>query len=145
MVSARIEPGPVPHLDARLDLRLSARALDGLERGVPIVLDVRLVARGDDGTLRERRRLTLRHLPLAQRYLLEGIDAPRSFERRTQLLAALDRLRFALPEAWRLAPGTPVTLDVALDRAALPGPLRIPAWFSSDWRLAAQGAWTVAG
>ena len=73
--------------------------------------------------------------------------ARRTFPRRTQLLAALDHVRLALPASWgTITAGTPLALTLTLDRSALPGPLRLPSLLARDWRLPeARHAWPHAG
>jgi hypothetical protein len=82
--------------------------------------------------------LQLRFLPLAQQYQIVDLDngGVRNFPRRAQLLAALDRVRLALPAEWAtLQAGTPVELRVGLEVDALPAPLRLPALLSRQWRI----------
>jgi hypothetical protein len=144
--SARIDQGPEPAIDARLRLAPSADLLAALDRGVPLVLRVELVARGRR-RLHALHRIELRYLPLARRYAWTDLDAgaTRTFARRSLLLAALDRVRLPLDVAWTGLPaGTRCTLAVALDVDALPPPLRLPALLSPRWRFdLPEFVWTV--
>jgi len=139
-----------PALEADLRLVFSATMLEALDRGIPLTLTLELRATSaTQGALVEQRRMELRYLPLAQQYQWAQADggAPRNFPRRTQLLAALDHVRVALPAAWAELPaGAALDLRLALDRRALPGPLRLPALLARDWRLPeARYAWQHAG
>ena len=142
IVSARIENAPAPQLVADLKLAFSPEMLEALDRGIALTLE--LDVRAEDRSLAGvTRSLTLRYLPLAQRYQLrDDSGAERSFARRSQLLAALDRVRITLPDEWARPPAR-ARLDLALDRSALPGPLRLPALYRRAWRFRADGyAWT---
>jgi hypothetical protein len=136
--SARVERLPQPVLDAGLRLSFSTEMLDALDHGVPLTLRFRL--RGDltDGRATTSRRIGLRWLPLSRQYQLHDLDtgATRNFPRRTQLLAALDRVRLALPAEWSaLRERGALELSVALEVDALPAPLRLPALLSRHWRI----------
>lgn len=139
-----------PALEADLRLVFSATMLEALDRGIPLTLTLELRATSaTQGALVEQRRMELRYLPLAQQYqwLESASGARRTFPRRTQLLAALDHVRLALPASWgAIAAGTPLALTLTLDRSALPGPLRLPSLLARDWRLPeARHAWPHAG
>jgi hypothetical protein len=89
-----------PALDADLRLVFSSTMLEALDRGIPLTLSMELRADARGATrLIELRRLELRYLPLAQQYqwLETETGTRRTFPRRTQLLAALDHVRLALP------------------------------------------------
>jgi hypothetical protein len=138
--AAEVIADPAPVLTATLELRLSATMLEALERGIPLRIAFALRREGGDATLRARPALELRYAPLAQQFLLEDDSGTtRSFARRTQLLAALDRVRLPLPTEWAKVPqDARYSLSVRLDDAALPGPLRLPALVSHDWRISSE-------
>ena len=148
IVQAALATGPA--LEADLRLVFSPTMLEALDRGIPLTLSMELRADTRGATrLVERQRLELRYLPLAQQYqwLESASGARRTFPRRTQLLAALDHVRLALPASWgTITAGTPLALTLTLDRSALPGPLRLPSLLARDWRLPeARHAWPHAG
>lgn len=139
-------------LSARLELRLSEAMREALRAGVPITLslavevlrprrwlwDVRLV--------RQQRRLRVQYHALSEHYSLEDLASGerRSFPRRRALLGALGRLEaWPLIEARRLAAGERYRCELSLELEvnALPAPLRLPAFFSAQWRL--SGHWRV--
>ncbi len=148
IVAARLTSAPDPVLEADLRLRFSRPMLDALDRGIPLVLRFDLHGAGRDASLSERRALELRFLPLAQQYRMRdtATGSQRTFARRTQLLAALDRARLPLSDGWRaLATDGRLRLRCTLDASALPGPLRLPALFARDWRLATEEFAWIAG
>lgn len=139
---------PVPTLSASLRVAFSPVMLEALERGIPLKLSFALRREGGGASLTARTGLTLSYAPLAQQYLLvDDAGATRSFARRTQALAALDRVRLPLPAAFADAPADArYALRLRLDDAALPGPLRLPALVSRDWRFATdEYAWRARG
>lgn len=137
IVEARLVADPDPVLEAGIELTLSRVMLEALDRGIPLVLTLRVEGRGGGGVLLETRTLRLRHLPLARRWQLrDASGAERHYARRAQLLAALDRVRVPLPAAWlALVDEGEGALTLGLDTAALPGPLRIPAALRRDWHF----------
>jgi hypothetical protein len=143
---ARVSTGDTPALEAELKLALGPTLEEALARGIPLTLRLQLSAHTASDVRRSERHLVLRYLPLAQRWqLLDREQASaRSFARRTQLLAALDRVRLPLDPAWREA-ARAYTLEIALDRDALPGTLRLPALVAPAWRLSAPSyRWIAA-
>ncbi|HET6545648.1 MAG TPA: DUF4390 domain-containing protein [Rhodanobacteraceae bacterium] len=139
-------------LDLDLDCRLSGPMRDALDHGIPITLVITLRAGGSPWTrprARAHERIELRYFPLSRRYQLHGPDAGsvRSFAASAYLVDALGGLRLPLPAAFAaLPPGTALRVSVDLDRAALPGALRLPAIFEPAWRLSAtEFAWSSAG
>ncbi len=133
----------VAHLELALDCKLSGPMQDALDHGIPlaIVVDVR----GADGA-RAQPRVELRYYPLSRRYQLavNGRDDERGFVTRGYLLAALGSLRLSLPSTFAHA-ASPLRVSAALDPAALPGALRLPALFEPAWRLSsAETTWSPA-
>ena len=136
-------------LELGLDCHLSGPMQDALDHGIPITLRVDLRAGNWPHTLAmAQRRIELRYFPLTRRYQLRELraDDVRSFPTPAYLVAALGALRVSLPPAFAALPAaTPLNVAVAIDAAALPGALRLPALFEPAWRLAAKDhAWTAA-
>ncbi|MBX3689132.1 DUF4390 domain-containing protein [Dokdonella sp.] len=124
-------------LDLALDCQLSGPMQDALDNGIPLELEIDV--RGRLG-LRARPRIELRYFPLSRRYQLSvnGNQDERGFATRGYLLAALGSLRLELPNAFVQQPASaPLRVSAALDPAALPGALRLPALFEPAWHLAA--------
>ncbi|HET7842746.1 MAG TPA: DUF4390 domain-containing protein, partial [Xanthomonadales bacterium] len=92
-------------LAANLRVALSPVMLEALERGIPLRLAFAVRREGAGATLAARPSLTLGYAPLAQAFLVvDDTGATRAFASRTQMLAALDRVRLALPPEWADAP-----------------------------------------
>ncbi len=135
-------------LDLSIDCRLNGPMSDALEHGIPITLSIALSVDVPSRPMHERRDIELRYFPLSRRYQLRDIEQglERSFSTYGALVDSLAVLR--LPVAIPLASiphGSRASVVVSLDRAALPGPLRLPALLEPAWRLAApEYRWTVA-
>lgn len=128
----------------RLDCRLSGPMRDALDHGIPITLRVTLDGEGPaqahDIRARAVRSVELRYFPLSRRYQLRELDGGgvRSFTAPAALIDALAGLRLELPDDFDdLPPGSEYRVDVAVDRSALPGALRLPAAIEPAWWLAA--------
>lgn len=148
IVRAALIADPAPVLDAQLDLAFSRTMLDALEHGVPLEFELALTGRDGATSLSERRTLKLRYLPLARRWQLRDANGvERHYARRTQLIAALDRVRVVLPPDWLpLRDDGAFTLRLSFATDRLPGPLRLPALLERDWRFpTATYAWHAAG
>lgn len=128
-------------IDLDLDCRLSGPMQDALEHGIPITLQIDVRAgRWPNRLAQAAPRIELRYFPLSRRYQLRevGSGEMRSFVTSAHLLDALGSLRLTLPHAFAtLPPMTSLHVTAAIDPAALPGALRLPALFEPAWRLAA--------
>ena len=135
-------------LELGLDCRLSGPMQDALDHGIPVtfVIDVRAGSWGS--AVRATPRVELRYFPLSRRYQLRSgnADDVRSFGTQAWLVAALGSLRLNLPASFTHLPaGTKLRVRAAIDAAALPGALRLPALFEPAWQLAsADTSWPVA-
>lgn len=142
ILSARTLPGiDGLHLELTQRIELTATMRDALDHGIQLRLSYRIHACG----LRRERALWLRHAPLNRQYQMqrEGDSEVRSFARLPALAAALDRVRLPLDlPADARCHGR---VEVQLDLAALPTPLRFPAFFEPEqWQLAsAPFAWST--
>ena len=137
--SAAVDAGT---LAARLEWRPDARVLEALDNGIALQFDVRVKAQGAATLLGrptlalQTRHLQLRYFPLSRQYQLRDLDLDqaRSYAARALALAAIEDLRLPLP-AWNAANAEGFSLEIALDRDALPGALRMPALLLPAWRL----------
>ncbi len=116
-------------------IELSEAMHAALDHGIALRLVYRIQACGHG----RQRAFWLRHAPLKRQYELqrEGDDEVRGFTRLAALAAALDRVRLPLdlPADARCAG----RVQVWLDHAALPTPLRFPAFFEPEqWQLASE-------
>lgn len=136
-------------LELGLDCHLSGPMQDALDHGIPLTLRIDLAAgRWPRTRASATRQVELRYFPLSRRYQVRELDGEdvRSFATPGYLIAALGALHLPLPAAFASLPeATPLHVSVALDPAALPGALRLPALFEPAWRLvAADTTWPVA-
>jgi hypothetical protein len=134
--SASIDAGA---LAARLQWRPDARVLEALDHGIALQFDINVQAQGAGlwpATLAaQTRHVQLRYFPLSRQYQLRDLDLnqARSFAARALALAALEDLRLPLPD-WKVARAERYRLQIALNRDALPGALRLPALLQPAWR-----------
>ena len=134
IVAARPLPGIGGlQLELTQQVELSETMRDALDHGIALRLAYRIEACGQH----REQALWLRHAPLNRQYELqrEGDPEVRGFARLPALAAALDRIRLPLdlPADARCAG----RVDVRLDLAALPTPLRFPAFLEPrQWHLA---------
>lgn len=133
-------------IDAKVDFALSDEARNALESGVPLVLMVQIQVMEPReylwdravATLQQRYRLT--YHALSERYIVDYLNTGvrKSFSSLHAALYSLGRID-ELPLLDRgLLNQRQVyygQLRVALDVEALPTPMRVWAYVSSDWRL----------
>lgn len=138
-------------IETALDMNLSRAARDALEHGVPLIITMEtrisrvhgFFARAAETTTRS---LELRYLPLSRHYQLTLLDSGqrRSYPRLWMLLDALEEPLELVTGADRakFGQGTwQAQVRAYLDIGRLPSPMRLPAWFSSQWRLSSE--WTT--
>lgn len=126
-------------INARQDVRLSEDARRALRHGVPLRFRVDLALEPGSGSV-ERQWFVyeVRYLPLSDHYQLSGPlpgDMPRTFPRLRHALAALGEIDLRVGEAGEDLGAYRLSLRSRLDRSALPGPMQLPAFLSSQWRL----------
>ena len=149
-----VRPGPAATIvRIEQDLQLSNQAREALDRGVPLVLNLRARIRTTDGkALGQSRYFRLSYSPLSDHYQLEsfgpesssspssGPESVHTFPRLRHALAKLSTSEFQFSAA-----SHPAMVEVRsrLDNSKLPPPMRLPAWFSRQWRHD-SGWWTQA-
>ena len=143
----RIEhPGDDFKVDLQVRYNFSNVALDALENGVPLTVDIHFQVRRDGAWIWESDlvdkhvRREIRYLPLSAsyevRYLAEQVRS--RFISRSAAIQALGLVEnYPLVSASRLKPGEKYFMEVRseLDIEALPVPLRPTAYMSSGWNL----------
>lgn len=135
--------GPVLVVDQRL--QFSRTMLRALTQGIPLRLDYQLSGCGGERRWQHRVGLELSFAAVRRVYELRGAGGEvRRFARRSALLAALDRVRLPVGDLPADCAGS---ASVALDIAALPAPLRLPAWLEpEEWRMQSdESAWQTTG
>lgn len=139
----------VYYLDARIDYAFSSAALEALQNGVPLVVALEIeIDRERDYLWSEniaslRQRYQLAYEALTGRYVVTNLNsgADMYFPTRAAAVAALgDINRLPLLDAGLIDEREhySVALQVSLDLDALPVPMRVMGYFSSDWRLASE-------
>jgi Domain of unknown function (DUF4390) len=158
-------------LNARLQWHPDASVLAALDNGIALDFTVTLRAQGASvlgwhRTLATwQRHLELRYYPLSRQYQWRDLDRgeTRSYAARALLIAALEDLRLpmsdfgaagakpdfgasgAMPD-FGAAGAQRFVFDIALDRNALPGALRLPALLRPAWQLSSGDyAWPAPG
>ena len=126
------------------ELSLSQEAIEALENGVPLTIEVEMELR-DSETLMllvdSSHRFEIRFLPLSERYQLsrpgKGEDGEAEiqwFPRLRHVMSELSSLDMDL-NTGPLAPGRyEFRARISLDNARLPAPMHLPALFSSHWQ-----------
>jgi hypothetical protein len=140
-------------LNAHLQWHPHASVLAALDNGIALDFTVTLRAQGAavlgwHRTLASwQRHLELRYYPLSRQYQWRDLDRgeTRSYAARALLIAALEDLRLPVPE-FSASGAQRFVLDIALDRNALPGALRLPALLRPAWQLSSGDyAWPAPG
>jgi hypothetical protein len=126
--------------------------LDALDHGIPLDFVVTLTAQKsavfgfERNIATQKRHVQLRYYPLSRYYQLRDLelDRTRSFPARAAALAALENLRVPLT-AWHAQNADRYTIAVAMDRATLPGVLRVSSLVRPEWWLSSGAyAWAPA-
>lgn len=132
--------------DAHIDYRFSDVALEALDNGVPLTLDVHIQVRRrsawlwEDSLVDRHLRYSIRYQPLSERYLVTELPGGyrKSFVSRAAAITALGELEgIPLLGNDRLKPNEPyeVQINASLDLEALPLPLRPMAYLRPSWKL----------
>lgn len=139
----------VYYLDAHIEYAFSDAALEALQNGVPLVVALEIeINRERDYLWSEniaslRQRYQLAYEALTGRYVVTNLNsgADTYFPTRAAAVAALGDIdRLPLLDAGLIDEHEhyTVALHVSLDLDALPVPMRVMGYFSSDWRLASE-------
>ena len=135
-------------LDVRVQqgLRLSEQAREALEHGSTLTISLEMELRSDNNMIveqRDVRRFQLRYLPLNESYQLldEGSGKQLIFSRLRHLFAEMASLNIRLATGPLPPGGYELRTRVHLDESRLPAPMRLPAWYSTQWQHDSE--WTV--
>jgi hypothetical protein len=125
------------------ELSLSSEAVETLEHGVPLVVQLDMELR-NSMTLTlladQAERFEIRYLPLTRTYRLTRLDdgSRQDFPRLRHALGALSSLDLDFATG-PLAPGLyEFRVRTRIDETRLPSPMRLPALFSGQWRHDSQ-------
>lgn len=136
-------------LNVQIDHIFSDAALEALENGVPLVVDLHVQVRRNRAWIWEEDIVDmhlmrqLRYLPLSSGYEVIDINSrsKRSFASKLAAIEALGELSdYAVVATKQLEPGEEyrVELRSSLDIESLPVPLRPTAYMSSAWKLSSD-------
>jgi hypothetical protein len=139
----------VYHLNAKIDYRFSDEALEALDNGVPLVVELAIeIERKRDYVWNEsvaslRQRYQLSYEALTQRYVVTNLNsgADNYYNSRNAAIAAMgDVVNLPVLDAGLLNPEGKyiVSLQASLDLEALPVPMRVVGYFSSSWRIVSE-------
>jgi hypothetical protein len=146
--TARLQDGSYL-VDATIVYDFSAAALEALENGVPLTVELHLEVQREGAWVWEpdvvdsRLRSQIRYSPLLGTYQVTNLDTrqQRSFASRERAIAALGEVRdLLLVRADALEPDEVyrVEMRTTLDIESLPLPLRPRAYLSPDWNLSSE-------
>ncbi|KAA6183858.1 DUF4390 domain-containing protein [Thiohalocapsa marina] len=138
-------------MDAQIDYRFSERALEALDNGVPLTLEVHIQVRPKgawiwgESLVDQRLRYRIRYKPLSERYLVSRLpgESGRTYVTRDAAVAALGEIQeLQLLDHDRLDPDRryEVHIRAALDIEELPLPLRPMAYLYPAWKQSTE--WT---
>lgn len=134
-------------MDADIHYGFSEEALEALDNGVPLTLEVHIRLRGADdwvwtrSLMDQRLRHVIRYQPLSEQYLVSHGEAGSSYVTRDAAITALGKID-GLALTARDKADRPLVLWVqaALDIDKLPLPLRPIAYLLPAWKL--SSGWT---
>ena len=146
--STRLEGG-VYRLNARIDYRFSGAALEALQNGVPLTVELEMEVRRrrswlwDETVYALTQRFRLEYHALSRQYLVNNLNSGerRGFPTRSSAVQFMGQINdFPFLDKGLLEPDVRYegALRVQLDRETLPTPLRLVAYLSDDWRLASE-------
>jgi len=121
-------------------LTLSTEAKDALDHGVPLAIRTELelqLAGSSENISQARREFEIRYLPLSNRYQLitRQPSSVHTYPRLRHVLAELGTVSISLMPGL-LPPGDyQLRARSLLDKQNMPPPMRLPAWFSKQWKL----------
>ena len=145
---ARLQDGAYL-LDATIDYGFSDIALEALENGVPLTVELHVQVRREGAWVWEsdvvdsRLRSQIRYSPLLGTYQVTNVETAtqRTFATRDAAISSLGEVKdLAVVRVDALQPGETyrVEMQAALDIESLPLPLRPRAYLSRDWNLSSE-------
>lgn len=140
-------------MGASIDYGFSEDALEALDNGVPLTLEVHVQLRSsdawvwDDSLVDQRLRYVIRYRPLSERYLVSQLpgDGGRSYVTRDAAIAALGEIEglqlVSKERLWEEDGPFEIQIKASLDIEELPLPLKPMAYLLPSWKL--SSGWTV--
>lgn len=141
--------GGVYRLSAQIEYRFSSAALDALQNGVPLTVEIEMEVwrrrpwLWDETVYALAQRFQLEYHTLSRQYLVSNLNSGerRGFPTRTAALRFMGKINdFPLLDRSLLTGNERYegALRARLDLEALPAPLRLFAYLSEDWRLSSE-------
>lgn len=141
--------GGVYRLDARIEYHFSNPALEAMQNGVPLTVELEMEVRRrrawvwDETVYALTQRFRLEYHALSRQYLVSNLNSGerRGFSSRAAALQFMGQINdFPFLDKGLLAPKERYegALRAWLDIESLPAPLRLFAYLSDDWRLASE-------
>jgi len=126
-------------VEVQQEIVLSPEAKEALKHGVPLAIRTELALRaaGSRHDLdEETRNFEIRYLPLSNRYQLTTAvpHGVQTYPRLRHALADINTVNFRLSMAGLPAGDLELRARSRLDKTHMPPPMRLPAWFSSQWQ-----------
>jgi hypothetical protein len=137
-VESRSTPGGLDVL-VHQKIVFSREAKEALDHGVPLSIETELAwltAASSQELARESKSFEIRYLPLSNRYQLTS-NPPlvvKTFPRLRHLLSEVSEVKFSLTSNNLPAGPTQLKVRSHIEKQNMPPPMRLPAWFSSQWR-----------
>jgi len=121
------------------NLVLSKEARNALDHGVPLTIETEFTLRttGSRRAIEQAKHVfEIRYLPLSERYQLTTRKpfSISTFPRLRHALAQLRTVSFTLPATPLPVGNLELSARSFLDKSHMPPPMRLPVWFSSQWR-----------
>jgi hypothetical protein len=146
--STRLEDG-IYHLNAHVSYNFSKPALDALENGVPLTVELAMEVRRkrhwfwNQKVYTIRQRFRLEYHAISRQYLVNNLNSGerRSFPRMQTALDFIEKINdFPLIEQSLLSKNEMYqgALRIVLDTELLPAPLHLFTYLSNDWQLNSQ-------
>mgnify|MGYP000952838281 CR=1 FL=1 len=146
--STKLEGG-VYRLDAKIEYHFSNPALEAMQNGVPLTVELEMEVRRrrawvwDETVYALTQRFRLEYHSLSRQYLVSNLNSGerRGFPSRAAALGFMGQINdFPFLDKGLLAPSERYegALRAWLDIESLPAPLRLFAYLSDDWRLASE-------
>ncbi|HUM93713.1 MAG TPA: DUF4390 domain-containing protein [Candidatus Competibacter sp.] len=141
--------GGVYRLDARIDYHFSKPALEALQNGVPLIIELEMEVRRrrswvwNETVYSLSQRFKLEYHALSRQYLVNNLNSKerRGFSSRAAALQFMGQINnFPLLDKGLLGRDERYegALRAWLDIESLPAPLRVFAYLSDDWRLTSE-------
>ncbi len=147
-VTTRLDGGTIV-MDANIRYRFSERALEALDNGVPLTVEVHIQVRPENdwiwrqSLVDQRLRYRIRYKPLSERYLVSQLPGEQglTYVTRDAALAALGEIRglpLLSPDRLSADKAYEVQVRVSLDIEELPLPLRPMAYLYPSWKQSSK-------